>query len=205
MRRLSISLALALVLCGGSVWAQSDPASGALAVRAGAVWPAQGLDGAGLRAAAEGRWHVGGPFWLGAEIGVDRVALTSLSETVEIPGGASEISLRFARWSVPLLAGPGLQAHTRWGWLGLQLSGGMAWFLDSESIRYSGDPGALSGQQTWWAPLVQGRAEVGLPLEVGTLVLSGGWRALPWSRGPERARRVRSDGAFSEVGWCVVF
>lgn len=190
---------------GGPVEAGGAPAALGVDARMGTLIPAQLLDGPGLHLAIGGRIRIVGPLWAHLESGVDRAAASALTDEVPLPAGTVEISTTYARWSFPLLGGLGLHWGFDGGGFGLQLMGGGAWQSGRQDVTVSGDPGVRVRRDAWLEPLVQGRLQGTIDLEVGAASLSAGWRAAPAPARPEVSREVRSDGLLLEAGWSSRF
>ncbi|MFN3197612.1 MAG: hypothetical protein ACE366_04180 [Bradymonadia bacterium] len=177
-------------------------------VRMGTVVPVQLLDGPGLHLAVGGRTRIVGPLWLHLEGGVDRVAVSSLSETVALTSGTAEVETTYARWSMPAFGGLGL--HWRLGdegqhTFGIMALGGGAWQYGRQDVSVRGDPGLRVRRDRWFEPLAQGRIQGGIGLDVGVLTLALGWRGTLAPVEDHVSRGVQADGILLEAGWSSRF
>lgn len=191
---------------GGAVTRPDTPPDLGLDVRVGALIPAQLLDGPGLHLSLGGRYRLAGPLWIHLEAGVDRVAVSALSDDVPLPGGTVEVSTTYARWSAPALLGLGLHWDLGDGdAIGFAVEGGGAWQYGRQDVTVRGDVGQRVRRDTWMEPLIQARVQGGIGLEIGALTLAVGWRGAPAAPDEATTRGVGADGLLLEAGWSTDF
>lgn len=180
------SLLLASTLIGSAACARQ-----AVELRAGTLVPEQVLDGAGLHLSAGWRIALTEAVWLHAESGVDRIAITALTSTVQIPGSTLVVRADEVLWSAPLLAGLVWQGEQG----GLSLLGGAAWSRTTLSAEVVDGARLEDSEQTAFDPLLRARVDVAWPLPVGRIVAGAGWQHV------FSGADVHPSGLILEVGW----
>ena len=94
MTRFIVALGFALLV---------NPASARQGVelRVGTLVPSHVGDGGGVHLAGAWRLNVAPGLWAQAELGVDRIASTGLTTSVEAPGGSLVLRGDHTLWSIP--------------------------------------------------------------------------------------------------------
>ncbi len=181
------------------------PPTQAIEVRAGALVPAQVLDGASVRLAAAWRRALGAGLWVAVETGASRTTISALGAPLSINADTLTVRADHTQWTVPGLLGVawgGDDGDARWG---LALLGGVAWTHASlDSAVAGGDTYASrSDDRADWIGVA--RVDLSWPVTSGEVVAGGGWQATAPLGAPPATGDVRATGLFLEAGWRALF
>lgn len=183
-----------------------DDFAHALEARMGALVPSQVLDGASLHLTLAYRYRLTGPLWLHLEGGANRTRITALTRAVPAPGGAVTLRADHEQWTLPMVAGVGLQgpvaAGARWGAVA---AAGAAWSAATLRSSVVGGPKLGVEDETRFDLLGLARVDLTWPVRPGLLVVGVGWQEV-FTAGDDRTTGdVRASGLLLEGGWRAHF